>query len=237
MTVVAGEVRPSGSVGAVLRKGPIQINKGSWIPDQLDHMLKTFNPRTEMGRAVRDILHLVPVDAAAELIQMISRIVVVETSVAAVWRHGPLSPYRGQVWDYGILSKRVVTNAGVAYLVDALQGAVEPELLRFHGLGTGTNAEAVGDTALQTELTTEYTGNVRATGTLAEFAANVFETVGQNLLDGTPGAAVSEFGLFNQAATGGGTLLDRAVAGFGPFTMVATDQLDTTYRFTITAGG
>src|SRR5438128_3957445 len=73
----------------------------------------------------------------------------------------------GRIIDYGVVSKRVVTTAGVNYLVDCLQNNQEPENLKYHGYGTGTNAEAVGDTALQTELTTQYaTDNTRPTGSL-----------------------------------------------------------------------
>lgn len=144
----------------------------------------------------------------------------------------------GQIVDYGLASLRVVTTAGVNFLVDALQGTVEPEILRFHGIGTGTNAEAVGDTALQTELTTQYTvDNTRPTGSLTEGAsANIFRSVATITLDsGTP--AVTEHGILSQAATGGGTLLDRSV--FAAINLVGAngDGIQTTYDFTINAGG
>lgn len=144
----------------------------------------------------------------------------------------------GQVIDYGLASLRVVTTAGVNYLVDALQGTVEPELFRFHGIGTGTNAEASANTALQTELTTEYqTNSVRPEGTLAEGAsANVFRTVGTITLDsGTP--AVTEHGIFSDADVGEGTLLDRSV--FSAINLVGAngDGIQVTYDFTINAGG
>jgi hypothetical protein len=118
-----------------------------------------------------------------------------------------------------------------------LQGTVEPEILRYHGLGTGTTAAATGDTGLQTELTTEYTGNVRATGTLTEGAsANIFRSVGTNTLDsGTP--AVTEHGVLSQAATGGGTLLDRHVFSAINLDGAAGDGLQSTYDFTLSAGG
>lgn len=140
----------------------------------------------------------------------------------------------GDVLDFGLVSTRVVTTAGVNYLVDALQNLVEPELLKFHGIGTGTNAEASADTALQTEITTGLNpDNTRATGSLGEGAsANIFRTVGTNTVDGS--FAVTEHGLFNQAATGGGTMLDRSV--FAAVNLVAADQIQTTYDFTITAG-
>jgi hypothetical protein len=139
----------------------------------------------------------------------------------------------GEAVELGLASMRVVTTAGVGYLTDALQGTTEPENLRYHGLGTGTNAEASGDTALQTELTTQYNpDNTRATGTLTESAANVFRTVGTNTVDAS--AAVTEQGIFSQAATGGGTLLDRSV--FSVVNLAASDGLQSTYDFTIAAG-
>lgn len=144
----------------------------------------------------------------------------------------------GQRLDYGLASLRVVTTAGVNFLVDSLQGTVEPEILRYHGIGTGTNAEASGDTALQTELTTEYNPNsTRATGTLTEGAsANIFRSVGTNTLDsGTP--AITEHGILSQAATGGGTLLDRSVFSAINLTGTNGDGLQSTYDFTLTAGG
>lgn len=141
----------------------------------------------------------------------------------------------GIVVDYGVVSRRVVTTAGVGYIVDAFQGLVEPENMRYHGLGTGSTAEDASDTALVTELTTEYTGNVRATGTLTEGAsANIFRTVGTNTLDETPGAALREHGLFSQAAPGGGVLLDRSV--FAAITLSDGDSIQTTYDVTFTAG-
>ena len=141
----------------------------------------------------------------------------------------------GRMVDYGLASLRVVTTAGVNFLVDALQGTVEPQILRSHGLGTGATAEASGDTALVTELTTEYNPNsTRATGTLTEGgSANVFRTVGTNTVDGA--AAVTEHGIFSQAATGGGTLLDRSV--FSVINLANGDSLQSTYDFTINSGG
>lgn len=136
---------------------------------------------------------------------------------------------------YGLASLKVVTTAGVNFLVDSLQGLVEPELLKFHGLGTGGAAEAIGNTALTTELTTQYNpDNTRATGSLAEGAsANVFRTVGTNTVDAI--VAVTEHGIFSQAATGGGTLLDRSL--FSVINLGVGDGLESTYDLTLAAGG
>lgn len=135
----------------------------------------------------------------------------------------------------GLASFRVVTTVGVGFIVDAWQNAVELEIMIYHALGTGSTAEAAGDTALVTELTTEYTGNIRATGSTTEGAsANIFRSVGTNTLDGTPGAALREHGLMSQAATGGGVLMDRTV--FAAITLSSGDSLQSTYDHTQTAG-
>ncbi len=138
-------------------------------------------------------------------------------------------------FDYGLASLRVVTTAGVNFIVDAFQNSVEVENLKFHGIGTGTNAEASGDTALQTELTTQYNpDNTRATGSTTEGgSANVYRTVGTNTVDAS--AAVTEHGIFSQAATGGGTLLDRSV--FSVINLANGDSIQATYDLTFSAGG
>jgi hypothetical protein len=140
----------------------------------------------------------------------------------------------GDQLDFGLVSTRVVTTAGVNFLVDALQGTVEPEILKYHGFGTGTNAEASGDTALQAEVTTGLNpDSTRATGSLGEGAsANIFRTVGTSTFDAS--LAITEHGILSQAATGGGTLWDRSV--FPAVNVVATDQIQATYDATFAAG-
>lgn len=144
----------------------------------------------------------------------------------------------GDVIPYGLASLRVVTTAGVGYIVDALQNITEPENLKFHAFGTGTNAEATGDTALQTELTTQYNpDSTRPTGTTTEGAsANIYRTVATFSPDSGGTIAVTEHGVMSQAATGGGTLFDRSV--FSAVNVVASaDSIQATYEWTLTAGG
>lgn len=142
----------------------------------------------------------------------------------------------GSVTDYGLLGRRVVTTAGVKWLASAFANTVEPETMKYHGFGTGTTAEANSDTALVTELTTEYaTDNTRPTGTQsADGTTNTYVTVGTLSPDST--VTVTEHGLFNQAANSGGTLLDRT-----KFTGIAltggADSLAATYTLTLPAGG
>lgn len=144
--------------------------------------------------------------------------------------------YGGTVWDLGLLSRKVVTTAGVNYLVDALQNLTEPENFKYHGYGTGTNAEASGDTGLQTELTTEYASdNTRPTGSQTEGAsANIYRTVGTLSPDSGGTLAITEHGIFS--ASSAGTLLDRSK--FSAINLVAgSDSLQTTYDLTLSAGG
>jgi len=141
--------------------------------------------------------------------------------------------FGGLITDYGVLSTRLVTNNGAGFIVDAFQNLVELETMKFHGIGTTNTAEAAGDSALAAELSTVYNpDNTRATGTTTEQSAQVYETVGTNTVDGS--AAVVEHGIFSQAATGGGTLLDRSV--FSTINLASADSLQTTYRLTVNSG-
>ena len=135
---------------------------------------------------------------------------------------------------YGTVGYRVITSAGVAYLVDAWQNSTEVENLKYHGCGTGTTAEASGDTALVTESTTALNpDSTRATGTQTETSANVLKSAGTVTFDAS--AAISEHGLFSQAATGGGTLWDRTV--FSAINVVSGDSIAFEYSATLSAGG
>lgn len=141
----------------------------------------------------------------------------------------------GQVLDFGLASLRVVTTVGAAYLVDAMQNLVEPENMKYHGIGTGTAAESAGDTVLNAELTTAYlTDNTRAAGTTGEGAtSNVFQSVATNTVDSA--VTITEHGLFSAATVGSGVLLDRSVfAGIG---LAINDSLETTYELTFATGG
>lgn len=140
----------------------------------------------------------------------------------------------GQRIDYGLVSTRVVTTAGVNYLTaDFAGGANDINLFKFHGIGTGATAEAIGDTALGTELTTQYNpDSTRATGSQAS-ATNTYTTVGTNTVDAA--VAITEHGILTQAATGGGTLWDRSV--FSAINLASGDSLQSTYVLTASSGG
>ena len=140
----------------------------------------------------------------------------------------------GEWTDYGVLSRRVVTNAGVAFLVDAWQNTVELENMKYHGVGTGSTAENVTDTALVTESTTVINpDSTRASGTQTEPSTNILTSTATVSFDGS--AAIVEHGLFSQAATGGGTLFDRSV--FSAINVISGDSIQFAYSATFTAGG
>lgn len=142
----------------------------------------------------------------------------------------------GTIIDYGVVSYRVVTSAGVNYLVDDFDngtGSADVSLFNFHGIGTTNTAENASDTALAAESTTNLNpDSTRATGTRSQPSANIYQSVGTLTADGT--IAVVEHGLFTTSGTGTGTLWDRSV--FSTITLASADSLQSTYSVTFSAG-
>jgi hypothetical protein len=211
------------------------VTPKSWLPDEVDQLLRNYNPKTNLGHTFKRIAQLLNPDEALDVLSAIQRAVVIESEL---WvktfyrdRHGFLRLKE----NFGLTSRKVVTDTGVAFIVDAFQNSVELENMKFHGIGTGSTAEAASQTALVTELTTQYTGNVRATGTTTETAANVYSTVGLNTIDSGGPVTIAEHGVFSQAATGGGVMLDRSLTGSN--VLNDNDAIQTDYRLTIASGG
>lgn len=155
---------------------------------------------------------------------------VIITSLRAI-----LTRENGDKIDYGLLSERVVTDVGADKIAKAFNGAVGYTLSNFnyHGVGTGTTAEAAGDTALVTESTTVLNpDSTRATGTQSNPASKQYRSVGTVTFDGS--AAITEHGIFSQAATGGGDLLDRSV--FSAINVASGDSIQFTYTLSIVSG-
>jgi hypothetical protein len=144
----------------------------------------------------------------------------------------------GRIVDLGLTSMRVVTTVGVKFICDDLNNSTtDCSLFKFHGFGTGTNAEAVGDAALQTELTTQYASDsTRPTGSQASATVSTnatYTTVATLSPDSGGTIAITEHGIFS--ATSAGTLLDRSV--FSAVNLVAgSDSLQATYVYTLNAG-
>jgi hypothetical protein len=124
----------------------------------------------------------------------------------------------------------IVTTAGVAYMAaDFASGGVSPRIsaFNFQDSGTGTNAAATTDTALQTP-----TGGARVAGTqTTPGSTNVYKTVAT--ISYTSTLAITEWGLFS--ASSSGTLWDRRV--FSAINVLNGDAIQFSYSLTIPAGG
>lgn len=134
----------------------------------------------------------------------------------------------GSVTDLGVIGARVVTDAGVAFLVDDWDdGSESITLMNYHDSGTGAGGESASDTA----LTTQAGPTTRATGTKSQPSANILRSVGT--ISYTSTLAIIEHGLFDQSAQGG-TLWDRTE--FSAINVVNGDSIQFTYNCTLTAG-
>jgi hypothetical protein len=132
----------------------------------------------------------------------------------------------GVIVPLGVLSRNMVTDAGVAFLVDAFQNLTEIDAFNYHDAGTGVGAEAVGNTGLGTAW-----GGARVAGTQSEPAANQYRSTATIPFTGT--FAITEHGLFSAAAAG--TLWDRSV--FTAINVVNGDSIAFQYTLTVTSGG
>jgi hypothetical protein len=141
----------------------------------------------------------------------------------------------GDIEHLGLLSTKLITDAGVAFLVDDWDNnGQDLSTMNFHGCGTGAVAEAVGDTALGAESTTILNpASTRATGTRSQPAANQYRSVGTLTFSGS--GAITEHGVFSQSATGGGALWDRSV--FSAINVSTGDSIQFTYTCTFSSGG
>lgn len=132
----------------------------------------------------------------------------------------------GTVQELGVVSRRVVTDAGVAAIANAFLNTFEPELFNYHASGTGGTAEGAAQTALVTEVGT------RIAGTQSSPAGGQYRTVGT--LSYAAGFAITEHGIFSQLAAGG-TMLDRSL--FAAINVANGDSIQFTYTITFSAGG
>lgn len=150
-----------------------------------------------------------------------------QSNLSAIhYRVDPATGRQYVLHDYGTISRRFVTTAGVTFLANAFINTAEPEIMNYHATGTGAVAENIADTALGAEVGT------RVAGTQSSPSAGVYRTVATVTYGA--GFAITEHGIFSQLATGG-TLWDRSV--FAALNVVNTDSVQYTYNLTITAGG
>lgn len=132
-----------------------------------------------------------------------------------------------------VVKDRVVTDDFVEDIVDALVAETWTPLYKYHHSGTGTNAEAASDAALQTPVE-----DARDVGTHVEDSSKVYKSVATTTYTGTH--AITEHGIFNTAGAGGppvtgGILMDRTK--IDAINVVTTDQIEWTFTIAFTSGG
>jgi hypothetical protein len=138
-----------------------------------------------------------------------------------------LSPFLG-VWSTAPLNvANLVTSAGKAGIASRINGSGGEAAFTYIAVGTGTTAAAAGDTALQTESSTN--GLSRANSTASRVTTTVTNDTAQlvNTFSVTGTVAVTESGVLNASSVG--TLLARQV--FSAINVVNGDSLQITWKF------
>lgn len=137
----------------------------------------------------------------------------------------------GKRIDYGIVSRRLVTDVFVEEMVDQLQ--TESSTwgdYKWHESGTGTTNPAVGDTGIETTAP----NSAPVAGSQTEGAtAEIYKSVGTCSYTGAD--AVTEHVLSNVETTAQGITMDRHE--FAVITTASGDSIEFTYQLTVSSGG
>jgi hypothetical protein len=224
---VVAQVIPTRNTG-----GLYVVGMDRW--SELQRHLRTFDPKTEIGRVVQKSFKFLPTDLAQEMLDAITRCVIFESKLEVVVNRHPNSPYRigrSLVEDYGVTSRRKVTTQGVTALCAAWGTSTFGMIYMM--LGTASAAEANTDTrAGMTEITsTHYTTSVRPTCTHAE-STNTIPIVGTHT-QATAGDTIAEQGVVDGATPAAGLLWDRSLTG--TIVLAVADGLTGTYTLTASA--
>src|SRR5512146_3175983 len=108
--------------------------KDRWLPAELQERMTLWQPRSNLGAVVKDCLRFLPEHMAVELFERIAACVVIESRLSLVVFRHPDSPWRGKslIEDYGIVSRRLVTDNGADFITDAFRNSVEAEIMNYH---------------------------------------------------------------------------------------------------------
>ena len=128
--------------------------------------------------------------------------------------------------DRPLVSRHVVTTAGVDWIKTSWLNTTELEVLLYHASGTGTTAESAAQTALVTETGTRVAGTASSNGT------GIVRIVATISYSGT--LAITEHGIFSQLSAGG-TMWDRSL--FTAVNVINGDSIQFTYDVTFSSGG
>jgi hypothetical protein len=143
--------------------------------------------------------------------------------------YGVRVPFLTGVWNNKLYFHNLITNAGMAGAASRVNGSGGEAAFTYIGVGTGTTAANVANTAIQTEST--GSGLARAAATASRVTTDVTnDTARLNKQFSVTGTvAVTESGVLN--ASSSGTLLARQV--FSAVNVVNGDTLDVTWDFDI----
>lgn len=127
-------------------------------------------------------------------------------------------------WKNEMRLANLVTNAGKAGVASRINGSGAEAAFTYLAIGIGTTAAALGDTALQSEITTG--GGARAAATASRTTTDVTNDTARLVYTWTFSStfAITEAGALN--ASSGGTLLNRQV--FTAVNVVSGDSLQVT---------
>lgn len=183
---------------------------------------KISAPTVGIGWKISNLPHIIPGFMKFELAKFFGLPSFMGTLEAKLIRRD------GSVLDYGLISTAYITTAWVTamatYMFDG--SGVVPTAYDYHAAGTGTNAENITDTQMQSD-----SGVARNNGTPTNPSAGLYRSVGT--LAFTTGLAITEHGIFSASTVG--TLMDRSV--FSAINVVNGDSIQFTYTLTLTAGG
>lgn len=197
----------------------IVMISGAWLKGLLPDVLPGLRLRMiQSGWKLKNAKH--KPRAWAQYFMLIAGMGITTTVSATVFRGN------GAVEELGVVSRRVVTDAGVAAIANSFLNTFENENFNFHDSGTGVAAEAAANTALGTPA-----GPARVAGTQSSPAGGQYRTVATIAYTGA--LAITEHGIFS--ASSAGTLLDRSV--FAAINVTNGDSIQFTYTITFSSGG
>lgn len=212
--------RARGDVGLVARRSAAHVG------GQVEHRLSALAARVPYARSREEQIDLRIKALRAEQLGLRFGPDRIEAHLRDLLREHPKADH----FTAGAFGPNLIVNTGEGYLVDAWQNLVPLTNMRYHGVGTGTNAAAETDADLQIASTTALNpDSVRATGSIGEASQSVFRTAGTLTFDAI--TAVTEWGLFSQQAIPGGVMWSRIV--FASIPAGVGDSVLFTYDLTI----
>ena len=91
-------------------RGPEVVVTRRWVPEDLKAKIRSYSPKSHLGKIVRECLSYLPAEQAAALLEAITQSVVMESQLAVV--HIRWNDYWGRFEqdDYGVVSRKVITT-------------------------------------------------------------------------------------------------------------------------------